>query len=136
MGTAFARKGYHRGAAFGDLNNDGSMDIVVTGLNEKPRILLNSGTPGAHWLMLDLTGVRSNRDAIGAKVTVTTASGRKLYNQVAVSVGLMSSSDKRVHFGLGAERTIRSVEIQWPSGKHQTLNEVTADRILHVMEPE
>jgi hypothetical protein len=136
MGAAFLRKGYHRGAAFADLNNDGSMDIVVTGLNEKPRILLNNGTAGAHWLMVDLTGVKSNRDAIGAKVTVTTTSGRKLYNQVSVSVGLMSSSDKRVHFGLGAESSIRSVEIQWPGGKHQTLDSVAADRILHVKEPD
>lgn len=133
-GTAFQRKGYHRGAAFADLNNDGAMDIVVTGLNERPRILLNNGTAGAHWLMLDLTGVKSHRDAIGAKVELTTASGRKLFNQVSVSVGLMSSSDKRVHFGLGAEKAVRTVDIQWPDGTRQTLRDVGVDRIVHVRE--
>jgi hypothetical protein len=80
--------------------------------------------------------VKSSRDAVGAKLTVTTASGRKLYNQVSISVGLMSSSDKKVHFGLGSERAIKSVEIQWPSGKRQTVNAVVADKVLHVTEPD
>src|SRR5437899_2972386 len=84
MGPAFARKGFHRGAAFGDLNKDGWMDIVVTGLNERPRILLNSPDPGAHWLLLDLKGTASNRDAIGAQVTVVTAAGRRFYNHVSI----------------------------------------------------
>jgi hypothetical protein len=135
MGPAFLRKGFHRGAAFGDLNNDGWMDIVVTGLNERPRILLNSADTGAHWLLLDLKGTIGNRDAIGARVTVVTAAGRKLYNHVSVSTGLISSSDKRVHFGLGPEREVRSIEIQWPGGRVQTLGPVVADRILHIEEP-
>ena len=135
MGPAFLRKGFHRGAAFGDLNNDGWMDIVVTGLNERPRILLNSPDHGAHWLLLDLKGTVSNRDAIGARVTVVTASGRRLYNHVAVSSGLMSSSDKRVHFGLGPECAVRSIKIQWPSDRVQTLGPVACDRILHIEEP-
>ncbi len=136
MGAVFQRKGYHRGASFADFNNDGAMDIVVTGLNERPRILLNNGTPGSHWLMLALTGVKSNRDAVGARIVVTTGSGRKLYNEVSVSVGLMSSSDKRVHFGLGPEASVRSVEIQWPGGRRQTLNSVTVDRVVQVRESE
>jgi hypothetical protein len=136
MGAAFTRQGFHRGAAFSDLNDDGSLDIVVTGLNERPRILISAGTPGAHWLLLDLRGTRGNRDAVGAKVKVTTASGRVLHNHVSVSIGLMSSSDRRVHFGLGSESTISSIEIRWPGGQVQTLSNVKADQILSVREPE
>src|SRR5262249_18012544 len=135
-GVAFTRKGFHRGSAFADLNNDGSLDIVVTGLNERPRILMNAGTPAVHWLLLDLQGTRGSRDAIGAKIKVTTASGRMLYNHVSVSTCFMSSSDRRVHFGLGPERAITSVEIRWPSGQVQTLSDVAPDQILRVREPE
>ena len=135
MGPDFLRKGYQRGSAFGDLNNDGSMDIVVTSLNETPRILMNSGESGNHWLMLSLTGHKSARDAVGAKIKVTTASGRVLYNHVAISVGFMSSSDKRVHFGLGGETKVASIEIRWPSGVLQVLKDVAADQFLKIDEP-
>jgi hypothetical protein len=105
---------------------------------ERPRILLNSGLNsggnGSHWLTLDLVGRNSNRDAIGAKVKLTTASGRVLWNHVSVSTGFMSSSDKRVHFGLGPEKQIPSIEIRWPRGAVQTLKDVAADRILKVEE--
>jgi len=135
MGKDFLHKGYQRGSAFGDLNNDGAMDIVVTSLNETPRILMNTADSGNHWLVLSLTGHKSARDAVGAKVKVTTASGRTLYNHVAISVGFMSSSDKRVHFGLGEETKIASIEIRWPSGIQQVLKDVAADQFLKVDEP-
>jgi hypothetical protein len=135
MGVPFLTKGYHRGSAIGDLNGDGALDIVVTGLSERPRILMNTVNAANHWLMLSLTGIASNRDAIGAKVQVTTASGSMFYNHVSVSTGLMSTSDKRVHFGLGSETAVKSVEITWPSGKRQRLENVAVDRILSVEEP-
>jgi len=84
---------------------------------------------------LSLIGHKSARDAIGAKVKLTTASGRVLYNHVSVSVGFMSSSDKRVHFGLGAESGVKSIEIRWPSGIIQELKDVKADQFLKVDEP-
>ena len=135
LGPDFLRKGYQRGSAFGDLNNDGFLDIVVTSLNERPRILLNSADNGNHWLIVALEGRRSNRDAIGAEVKLTTASGRTLYNHVTTSVGFMSSSDPRLHFGLGAEDEIRSLEIRWPSGIRQVIRNPQAGRILRIKEP-
>jgi hypothetical protein len=135
MGADFLRKGYQRGSAFVDLNNDGFMDIVVTSLNDKPRIMLNSADNGNHWLLIEATGRKSGRDAIGTKIKITTPSGRTLYNHVTASVGFMSSSDRRVHFGLGAETMASSIELRWPSGAVQTLTNVAADRILKVEEP-
>ena len=108
---------------------------MVTSLNEKPRILMNSADSGNHWLLVSLTGHKSARDAIGAKIKLTTASGRALHNHVAISVGFMSSSDKRVHFGLGGEDKIAAIEIRWPSGVRQVLKDVKADQLLKIDEP-
>jgi hypothetical protein len=134
MGKDFLRPGYQRGSAFADLNNDGFLDLVVTSLNRKPRILLNSAHNGNHWLLIQAAGRKSSRDAIGAKIKVTTPSGRTLHNHVTTSVGFLSSSDRRVHFGLGDEKSAATVEIRWPSGTVQTLKDVAADKILRVEE--
>jgi hypothetical protein len=98
-------------------------------------ILMNNALNKNHWVTFDLRGHKSNRDAIGAKIKVTTGGGRALYGHVSTSVGFMSSSDRRVHFGLGSEPTIRDVEIRWPSGIVQHLDHVSSDHILKVDEP-
>jgi len=134
MGPDFGFVGYQRGAAFVDLNNDGFMDLVVTSLGQKPRILMNNALIKNHWIMFDLRGHKSNRDGIGATIKVTTGSGRTLYNHVTTSVGFMSSSDRRAHFGLGAEKKIDHVEIRWPSGIVQRLEHPAIDRIVKVEE--
>jgi enediyne biosynthesis protein E4 len=118
-----------RGAAFGDLNNDGWIDVVATALGEHPRILMNRGGSG-HWLMLILRGTRSNRDGLGARVRVN---GQTRFATTAGSYE--SASDKRLHFGLGDAKSA-TVEVFWPSGSHQTLNDVRADQFLEVREPE
>jgi hypothetical protein len=118
-----------RGAAFGDLNNDGWTDIVMTVLGGKPLVFRNRGG-AAHWLTLSLRGTSSNRDGFGARVRVNGQS------QYATSAGsYLSASDKRIHFGLGAA-TSASVEITWPSGVVQKMVDVQTDRFLTIVEPE
>jgi len=135
MGKDFSFVGYQRGAAFGDLNNDGYQDIVVTSLGERPRILINRAISGNHWLLFDLRGTESNRDGIGARLKVVTASGRALYNHATTSVGFMSSGDRRVSFGLGKETSVASVEVRWPSGIVQQLGRLAGNQIVKVTEP-
>ncbi|MBI4874202.1 MAG: VCBS repeat-containing protein [Acidobacteria bacterium] len=125
----------HRGAAFGDFDRDGRMDAVVTRLNEAPLVLHNT-TPGAgHWLQLRLAGTRGNRDGIGARMRVVTASGEQ-WNRVTTSVGYAGSSDRTVHFGLGKDTRVDVVEIEWPSGVRQILRNLPAGRYVTIEEPE
>jgi len=116
-----------RGAAFGDLNNDGWMDVVTTSLGEHPQFFLNRGGQ-LHWLTITLHGKRSNRDGYGARVHVN---GQVRFATAAGSY--LSSNDKRLHFGLGSAETT-TVEIQWPSGIHQVLRNIKADQFLEVQE--
>jgi hypothetical protein len=135
LGPDFLRMGYQRGSAFVDLNRDGFLDVVVTSLGKKPRILISSAGNGNHWLMLDLRGRQSPRDAIGAFVKLTTASGRVMYNHMSTSVGFMSTSERKIHFGLGPDERIAELDIEWPRGLRQQLTNLEADQVLVVEEP-
>jgi hypothetical protein len=132
-GPTFSIPAPHRGAAFGDLNNDGKIDIVVTVLNGLPEIMMNRTKNQNHWIIFNLVGVKSNRDGLGAKIKITTALGSQ-YNEATTALGYNSSSDKRVHFGLGSASVIDKIEIAWPSGMRQILTNVKSDQILTVRE--
>jgi hypothetical protein len=132
-GDIFQKAWVGRGLALGDIDNDGRLDAVVTG-NDGALYVLHNATPTQnHWLTLLLIGHQSNRDAIGAEVKIITAKGIQMAT-VTTSGSYLSSSDKRVHFGLGSEKTA-TVEIRWPSGIHQTIKSVSPDQILRVDEP-
>ncbi len=134
-GTDFQKEAAHRGVAFGDLDNDGRVDMVVSVLNGPAEVFHNISDAGNHWLLLKLVGTKSNRMAIGAQVKLTEADGSEQWNEVTTAVGYASSSDPRVHFGLGKNERAKEIEIRWPSGIRQTLQNVKADQVLEVTEP-
>ncbi len=105
-----------RGAAFGDVDNDGDIDILVINMNDRPTLLRNDTAPGNHWVTFRLTGTKSNRDAIGARVQIE-AGGRKQIAEVRSGGSYLSHNDVRAHFGLGDVGKIDRVEIRWPSGR-------------------
>jgi enediyne biosynthesis protein E4 len=133
-GDVFQRPWLGRGLATGDFDNDGRVDAVVTTNGGPPHLIHNETGGSNHWLTLSLTGHKSNRDAIGAVVKLSTAQSAQ-YCTVTTASSYLSSSDKQVHFGLGPDTTAQRVEIRWPSGKVQTLTNVKADQILKVDEP-
>jgi len=133
-GEAFARRAVHRGAAFGDVDNDGRVDVVVTALDGPLELWRNVSPNPNRWLSVRTVGTRSNRDGMGAKLKVTTRTGTQ-HAQVNTSVGYGSASDPRVHFGLGRETRVDQLTISWPSGTTQTLQKVDAGQVLTVREP-
>jgi len=133
-GEVFTLPWVARGMAVGDLDNDGRLDAVIN-VNDGPAHVLHNETPTQnHWLLLQLVGHKSNRDAIGAEVTLVSASGMQSAT-VSTASSYLSSGDKRVHFGLGKERMAQRIEIRWPSGIRQTLKDVAANQILKIDEP-
>jgi len=123
----------HRGCALGDFDGDGRIDIVVTSLDANAELWMNRSPNANHWLDIALQGTKSNRDGIGARIKVVTKSGTQ-YNHQTSSVCYASSSLGPVHFGLGPDARALKVEITWPSGIVQTMENVDADRILKVTE--
>jgi enediyne biosynthesis protein E4 len=133
-GDVFRQQWAARGLATGDINNDGKVDAVVTSVDGPVWVLLNQTETANHWITLNLVGTKSNRDAIGARVTISTASGDQ-FATVTTSSSYQSSSDKRVHFGLGTADSVREIEIRWPSGIRQIIKNAKADQIMTVTEP-
>lgn len=131
-GAGFQAPAPHRGVAFGDLDNDGRIDAVVTVLNGKVKLFRNVSPPAAHWLQIRLEGVRDNRMGLGARIRITTADGKQQFNHATTAVGYACSSDPRVHFGLGAHPQVREIQVRWPTGSVQTLTNVAADQILSI----
>ena len=134
-GEVFQKAWVGRGLAIGDIDNDGRLDAVVTTNDGGLHVLHNVTQSQNHWLTLQLVGHRSNRDAIGAEVKLVTAKGAQ-WVTVTTAGSYLSSSDKRVHFGLGSEAVAHTIEIRWPSGIRQTLKDIRADQILKVEEPQ
>ena len=124
-----------RGAAFGDIDNDGDIDLVVSNAGQKAYVLRNDGGNRGNWIRIETVGKKSNRDGIGSRVKVVGASGLTQYFTINTAVGYLSASDKRLLAGLGADTSTRLIEIQWPSGIVQKFENVKAGQTLKAIEP-
>jgi hypothetical protein len=133
-GSVFQIPWVGRGLAIGDIDNDGRLDAVVTTNDGEVHVLHNETETSNHWLGIKLVGHKSNRDAIGAEVKVKTQHGSQLAI-VTTASSYLSSSDKRLHFGLGTDAVVESMEIRWPSDIVQKLQNVPGDRMVQVDEP-
>jgi hypothetical protein len=122
-----------RGAAFGDFDNDGDIDVLVMNMNEPPSLLRNDYAGSNHWIELQLEGTSSNRTAIGALVTVT-VNGRSTTRALLSQSSYYSHDDVRLHFGLGVSKTAQSIVVRWPSGSVQSLSDVAGDRLVRIRE--
>jgi hypothetical protein len=131
-GPALLERHSSRGVAFGDIDNDGDVDILVWNRNEPPSVLRNDLPPGNHWLQLRLQGTRSNRAAIGATATLASG-GRKQVQTVASQSGFTSASDLRLHFGIGSA-TSAEVVVRWPTGVQERFSVPAVDRQLLLVE--
>ncbi len=132
-GPAFSLPIVARGAAFGDLNNDGQIDIVIGVLNGSPLVLRNNGTKN-HWVGIRLVGSKSNRDGLGARVIVSDSSGRRQIFDASTAGSYLSASDPRIIAGLGNASAVRTIEVHWPSGRTQTITNPELDRYLTINE--
>jgi hypothetical protein len=134
-GEVFKSEWAGRGAAFGDIDNDGDVDVIVSNVGQKAYVLRNDGGNRRNWLGIATVGTKSNRDGIGCRVKVVSASGLTQYFTVNTAVGYLSASDKRVIAGLGNDSTAKLVEIRWPSGIVQKFENVKSNQMLKAIEP-
>jgi len=128
------RRAVHRGAAFGDLDGDGRVDAVVTALSGATELWRNVSPAAGNWLRILATGAGGNRDAIGTKISINTASGSQ-HNHVNTAVGYGCASERHVHFGLGKDSLVKQLKVTWPGGAVQTLEDVPANQVLTLREP-
>ena len=133
-GSAFQKEWASRGAAVGDFNNDGYLDIAVSNCGGRAYLLRNNAGTGSHWIGLRLIGKRSNRDGIGARLQLTSGSGKIQYGTVTTTASYLSAQDPRVFFGIGQEKRIQKIQITWPGGRKQLLTDPKPDQILTVEE--
>jgi hypothetical protein len=127
-------KSFHsaRGCAFGDFDNDGDMDVLVSNMNEPPSLLRNDVDPKQSWIKVKLEGVKSNRSAIGSRVLVYYG-GKKQAQAVVSQSSYYSCNDPRLHFGLGAVASV-DVEVFWPNGLHETHKNIPANQLITLLE--
>lgn len=135
LGTYFSQEFVGRGSCPGDYDNDGDIDLFITNLNDRCILLRNNKGNLNNWLMLELTGTVSNRDAVGARIKIVSA-GRLQIAQKRSTTGYLSQGDSRLHFGLGKSSIVELIEIIWPSGTIQTIENVEANQVLRVTEPQ
>jgi len=121
-----------RGCAFGDFDNDGDVDVLVWNMNELPSLLRNDVSSGGHWLKVQLVGVRTNRSAIGSRVTARYGQHIQAQEVLAQS-SFYSASDRRLHFGLGSEM-VAHLTIRWTNGNIESIPNVAADQLVTVRE--
>jgi hypothetical protein len=132
-GSGFATPYVGRGAAFADFDNDGDLDVIVANNDDSPLLLYNQGRTGNHFLTFKLTGTRSNRDAMGARVRLS-AGGITQIREIAGGGSYLSQNDLRASFGLGQSTRAETVEVTWPSGLQQVFRDVEADRFYVIAE--
>jgi len=133
-GDALQLKEPYRGCVIGDLFNSGRLDLVTTALSNDARILRNVTSNSNNWVAFRLVGTKSNRMGIGAQLKLTTEDGNSQYDIVSTSAGYQASRDHRAHFGIGPFKTVKQLEIRWPSGIRQVLKDIAANQIHSVEE--
>ncbi|MFS8085165.1 MAG: ASPIC/UnbV domain-containing protein, partial [Acidobacteriota bacterium] len=133
LGTPFAEKRTGRGAAFGDVDNDGDVDVVINNLDGSPQLLRNDGGNANNSVLIKTIGVKSNRDGIGARVTIV-AGGLKQIDEVHSGDSYLSQNDLRLHFGLEKQTKIDLIEVRWPSGTVDKISDAGVNKILTIRE--
>jgi enediyne biosynthesis protein E4 len=132
-GNGISARTAGRGCAFGDLDNDGDVDIVVNNLDAAPSLLRNDGGNRSNWLKVKCLGTRSNRSAIGARVSVT-AGGRTQIDEVMSGSSYYSHNDFRLHFGLGNASAVEQIEVRWPTGDKEQVRDVPVNHLIVIEE--
>jgi hypothetical protein len=127
-GPAIRERRSSRGAALGDLDGDGNLEIVINNMYDTPSLLKNTGERG-NWIILKTLGTKSNRDGIGARVTIS-AGGRKQMDEVRSGGSFISQNDLRLHFGLGSATNVERAEVMWPSGRTESFSDLKAGQVV------